>query len=112
MTEHEVGRDSEEVSAFNKTYRDQQPFPYASLNDVLDHFDYVVKLAGVEHVGIGSDYDGVGDSLPIDLKSVADYPNLVRGLMDREYSDSDIKKMLGGNLMRVWKQTEEHAAKH
>jgi membrane dipeptidase len=111
MEEQNVTRDSEAVSTFTKDYREQTPFPYATLSDVLDHFDYVVKLAGIDHVGIGSDYDGVGDSLPIDLKSVADYPNLVRGLLERNYSEDDIRKVLGGNLMRVWKMTEDFAAK-
>jgi membrane dipeptidase len=112
MAAQAVERDSEAVTQFSKSYRDSKPFPYASLTDVLDQFDYVVKLAGVDHVGIGSDYDGVGDSLPVDLKSVADYPNLIRGLLERGYAESDIKKILGGNLMRVWKQTEANAAQH
>ena len=112
MAEKEVERDSEAVTQFTKSYRDNKPYPFASLSDVLDHFDYVVKLAGIDHVGIGSDYDGVGDSLPVDLKSVDSYPNLIRGLLERDYLESDIKKILGSNLMRVWKQTEDYAAKH
>ncbi len=55
--------------------------PYASLDDVLNHFDHVINLVGVDHVGIGSDFDGVGDSLPTDLKDVSAYPNLVEGLL-------------------------------
>jgi membrane dipeptidase len=76
---------------------------------VLDHIDHVVKLIGINHVGIGSDYDGVGDSLPIGLKDVSTYPNLVQGLLDRGYSEGQIKKILGGNTMRVWRQAEEYA---
>jgi membrane dipeptidase len=68
-----------------------------------------VKLIGINHVGIGSDYDGVGDSLPIGLKDVSTYPNLVQGLLDRGYSEGQIKKILGGNTMRVWRQAEEYA---
>ena len=97
---------------FDAMYRAKNPFPFASLEQVLDHIDHVVKLIGIEHVGIGSDYDGVGDSLPIGLKDVSSYPNLVQGLMDRGYSDSDIKKILSGNTLRVWKQAEVYAAKH
>jgi membrane dipeptidase len=82
------------------------PFPYASLDDVLDHFDHVVSLVGVDHVGIGSDYDGVGDSLPAGLKDVSSYPNLVGGLLDRGYSEADIRKILGENLLRVWSEVE------
>ena len=88
------------------------PYPYSTLDEVLDHIDHVVELVGIEHVGIGSDYDGVGDSLPIGLKDVASFPNLVQGLLDREYSRADIEKILSGNLLRVWTQVEEYASKH
>lgn len=86
------------------------PLPFASLDDVLDHFDHVVALTSVDHVGIGSDYDGVGDSLPIGLKDVASYPNLVKGLLERGYSEDDIRKILGENLLRVWTAVEDYAA--
>jgi membrane dipeptidase len=85
--------------------------PYASLDDVLDHFDHVVALVGVDHVGIGSDYDGVGDSLPTGLKDVSAYPNLIEGLLKRGYSEDDIRKILGGNLLRVWEAVEDKALK-
>ena len=81
----------------------------ATLDQVLDHIDHVKELIGVEHIGIGSDYDGVGDSLPVGLKDVSSYPNLVQGLLDRGYTDEEIKMILGGNLMRVWQQVEEYA---
>ena len=86
------------------------PLPFAKLDDVLDHFDHVVKLTGIDHVGIGSDYDGVGDSLPIGLKDVSSYPNLVAGLLRRGYSEDDIRKILGENLLRVWQEVEDYAA--
>ena len=85
------------------------PMPYASLDDVLDHFDHVVALVGVDHVGIGSDYDGVGDTLPTGLKDVSAYPNLVEGLLRRGYSEADIRKILGENLLRVWQAVEDYA---
>ena len=108
-----VKKDGTKLSKdFDAMYRAKNPYPFASLEQVLDHIDHVVKLIGIEHVGIGSDYDGVGDSLPIGLKDVSSYPNLVQGLMDRGYSDSDIKKILSGNTLRVWKQAEVYAAKH
>jgi membrane dipeptidase len=84
--------------------------PYASLDDVLNHFDHVVELVGVEHVGIGSDYDGVGDSLPTGLKDVSAYPNLIEGLLRRGYGEADIRKILGENLLRVWQTVEDYAA--
>ncbi|NNC57538.1 MAG: membrane dipeptidase [Woeseiaceae bacterium] len=86
------------------------PIPYASLDDVLDHFSHVIGLVGIDHVGIGSDYDGVGDTLPIGLKDVSSYPNLVRGLLERGHSESDIRKILGENLLRVWQAVEDYAA--
>ncbi len=85
------------------------PYPYATLDDVLDHIDHVVALTSVEAVGIGSDYDGVGDSLPEGLKDVSSYPNLVRGLLKRGYSEADIRKILGENLLRVWSAVEAYA---
>jgi len=105
-------KDSDEVKAFIEKYRKETPFVYASLEDVLDHFDHVVKLVGINYVGIGSDYDGVGDSLPTSLKDVSSYPNLIEGLLNRGYSDQDVKKILSGNLLRVWKATEEYAKQH
>jgi membrane dipeptidase len=86
------------------------PMPFASLEDVLDHFDHVVDLVGVDSVGIGSDYDGVGDSLPTGLKDVSSYPNLVEGLLRRGYSEADIRKILGENLLRVWTAVGDYAA--
>lgn len=89
-----------------KEYQRQHPTPYATVSDVADHIDHIVQLTGIDHVGIGSDFDGVGDTLPIGLKSVADYPNLVAELLRRKYSDEDIKKICGENLLRVWEQNE------
>jgi len=66
----------------------------------------VVKLVGINHVGIGSDFDGVGDSLPVGLKDVSQYPNLIAELLRRDYRERDIAKILGGNLLRVWQQVE------
>lgn len=100
------------MSAFTAGYMAAYPFPFADLEDVLDHIDHVVELVGVDHVGIGSDYDGVGNTLPTGLKSAADYPNLVEGLLARGYSESDIEKILGGNLMRVWREVETYAEQH
>jgi membrane dipeptidase len=96
---------------YPKIYAEEHgPLPFATLDDVLDHFDHVVQLTGVDHVGIGSDYDGVGDSLPTGLKDVSSYPNLVAGLLRRGYSENDIRKILGENLLRVWQEVEDYAA--
>ncbi len=101
------GEDKAEKIA--KMYRDNNPYPYASLDMVLDHIDHVRDLVGIEHIGIGSDYDGVGDSLPRDLKDVSYFPSLVQGLLNRGYSEKEIKKILSGNFMRVWKAVENYS---
>ncbi len=95
---------------FMTNYRAENPYPYASVDDVADHIDRAVELAGIDHVGLGSDYDGVGDSLPVGLEDASTYPNLVATLLERGYSDADIEKILGTNLMRVWRSVEQHAA--
>jgi len=101
--------DDPRVQAFTQAYRNKHPYPYATVADVADHIDHVVDLVGVDHVGIGSDYDGVGDSLPGGLKDVSTYPNLVAELFRRDYSKTDIRKVLGENFMRVWAQIEAEA---
>ncbi len=85
--------------------------PATSIDAVLDNIDRVVQLAGVDHVGIGSDFDGVNGALASDLRSVADYPALVAGLQRRGYRDADIRKILGGNLLRAWADAERAAAR-
>lgn len=110
--EAEFGADSPELENFEEEYKKNNPFPYANVDTVVEHVDHVVKLVGIEHVGIGSDYDGVGDSLPIGLKDVSTYPNLVQGLLDKGYSEEDIAKILGKNLLRVWSEVEEYASKN
>lgn len=103
--ENSLTDDSEQLDAYReKIFKER--FIYADINDVLDHFDHVRDLVGVNHLGIGSDFDGVGDSLPTGLKSVVDYPNLIAGLLERGYSEVDIEKILGGNLLRVWREVE------
>lgn len=95
--------------SFTTQYFSEHAYPYANLNDVLNHIDHVVALAGIDAVGIGSDFDGVGDTLPVDFKDVSQYPNLVQGLLDRGYKKADIAKILGENLMRVWAAVENFA---
>ena len=81
--------------------------PAVSVSRVTDHIDHIVKLVGIDHVGIGSDFDGV-QAVPADLKSVADLPNLTKELLRRGYSESDIDKILGGNMLRVMETTEKN----
>jgi membrane dipeptidase len=109
--EHGLGDNAEELKQFELEYREKVPFPYATLDDLLAHIDHIVGLVGVDHVGLGSDFEGVGDSLPLGVKDVSGYPNLVQGLRDRGYSEEDIRKIMGENLMRVWAEVEAYAAR-
>ena len=79
--------------------------PPVSLARVVDHIDYIVRLVGIDHVGIGSDFDGM-QAAPADLSSVADLPNLTKELLRRGYSEQDIDKLLGGNMLRVLAEVE------
>jgi membrane dipeptidase len=92
----------EAVVAFKEEWGKENPFPYATVADAANHIDRVVELVGIDHVGFGSDFDGVGDSLPVGLKDASDYPRLIQVLLERGYTDSDIEKISSGNLMRVW----------
>lgn len=113
IEESKFEKNDELQSAFDDLYaRDNGPFPYATLGETLVHFDHVVALVGIDHLGIGSDYEGVGDSLPIGLKDVSSYPNLIKGLLERDYSEDDIRKILGENLLRVWAEVEAYAEQH
>ncbi len=102
-------RGSPEEEALIARYREEHPLIETNVSDVADHIDHVVEIAGVDHVGLGSDFDGVS-ALPVGLEDVSCYPNLVAELLRRGYSDEDIGKVLGGNLMRVWEEAEIHAA--
>ena len=82
---------SEEVKAFRP-----------SLSVLLDHLDYIVKLIGVDHVGLGSDFDGI-EAPPLELNGVQDFPLVTKALLERGYSKKDVKKILGGNFIRVFK---------
>jgi membrane dipeptidase len=107
--DHGVAENSPDAKEHQREYRKGRPFPYASVDDVVNQFDHVIKLVGIDHVGIGTDFDGVGDSLPVGLKDVSDYPVLVAALLKRGYGEEDIAKILGGNLLRVWRQVETYA---
>jgi membrane dipeptidase len=71
------------------------------LSALLDHLDHIVKLIGVDHVGMGSDFDGI-ESPPRELNGVEDYPLITKALLERGYGKKDIKKILGGNFLRVF----------
>jgi len=93
------------LSVLADKYADEVKNNRPPLSAIMDHMDYIVKLAGIDHVGIGSDFDGITSS-PQDLDGVLDYPNLTKAMLERGYSKKDINKVLGGNLLRVLKANE------
>lgn len=98
--------DSREAVTYEEKIRDEHPI--GSVADVADHIDHVVDLVGVEHVGLGSDFDGVF-ALPEGLQDASGYPNLVAELLRRGYTDDEIQQILGENLLRVWEEVEQVA---
>ncbi len=109
--ENQLAENDPKVEAFMDEHRAANPTVYADVSDVVAHIDHVVAIAGIDHVGLGSDFDGVGDSLPTGLKDASEIPNLIRALLEAGYSDDDVRKILSGNLMRVWKDVDEAAAR-
>jgi membrane dipeptidase len=106
---HDIKPGSDEAREYRKQYRETNPFPFADVSDVSDHIDHVVSLVGVDYVGFGSDFDGLGDSLPTGLKDVSMYPNLIQELLERGYSEEDIRKIAYRNVFRVWREVERVA---
>ena len=80
--------------------------PRPPFKSLIDHIDHIAKIAGVDHVGLGSDFDGVSGALPQGMDSAADLPKVTQALLERGYSAEDIKKILGGNVLRVFQQVE------
>ncbi len=90
------------------TWDESHPAPRATISDVADHIEHVRDVAGIEHVGIGSDFDGIEDT-PEGLEDVSTFPGLFAELARRGWSDADLAKLAGGNLLRVMRQAEETA---
>lgn len=90
-------------------WKREHPMPRVTLSEVADHIEHVAKVAGVDHVGIGSDFDGVGGHLPAGLEDVSTYPALLAELMRRGWSDADCRKVAGENMLRVMTRAEEVA---
>src|SRR5580698_3417185 len=80
--------------------------PRPPLKSLIDHIDHIAKVAGIDHVGLGSDFDGVSGATPQGIDSAADLPKITQALLDRGYSADDIKKILGGNILRVFREVE------
>jgi membrane dipeptidase len=109
LAEHNLSFTDSAAQAYIKAVRDTAALPTVTVEDVVAHIDHVKKLVGVDYVGIGSDFDGVSGELPVGLSDVSMYPNLIYELLKRGYSDEDIRKICGDNLMRVWASVEKVA---
>jgi membrane dipeptidase len=121
--EPEVGKQIEELKAKNKAAGKETPqaeiekiqreaassIPRPPLSLLIDHIDHIAKVAGVDHVGLGSDFDGINGQLPEGIDSPADLPKITAALMARGYSAEDCRKILGGNLLRVMREVEQTA---
>jgi membrane dipeptidase len=81
--------------------------PRPPLKALIDHIDHIAKVAGIDHVGLGSDFDGVSGATPQGIDSAADLPKITQALLDRGYSADDIRKILGGNTLRVFREAEQ-----
>jgi len=101
-------RESARVDEAMQRWRAANPQPRATLAQVADHIDRIRKLAGIDHIGIGSDFDGI-TSVPLGLEDVSKYPDLTAELLRRGYSRNDVKKTLGLNVLRVMRKVEEIA---
>ena len=100
--------DEKEFQAALDQYRKDNPIPRGTIHDVVDHIEHIIKVAGIDHVGIGSDFDGI-DSTPEGLEDVSKYPLITQELLNRGYKPEQIRKVLGGNFMRVFRAVEKAA---
>jgi membrane dipeptidase len=101
-------RDEHEFEMAWRRWKDAHPIPKGTVSTVVDHIDYIRRVAGIDHVGLGSDYDGVG-IMPEQLEDVSGYPFITQELLNRGYTEPEIQKVLGGNLLRVLRRAEEVA---
>jgi membrane dipeptidase len=99
-----------QYNALPEEQKRQQPAPRATMTQVADHIDHMRKIAGINYIGIGSDFDGI-TTVPQNLEDVSKYPVLVAELLRRGYSKEDVKKILGQNVLRVMRQVEQVAAR-
>ncbi len=100
-----------EVRARLQAWEQQNPRPKATVADIADHIDHLVRVAGIDHVGVGSDFDGIGGDSPVGLPDVSSYPVLFAELLRRGYSQGDLEKIAGKNLLRAMKEMEAVAAR-
>jgi membrane dipeptidase len=109
LAENKLSRSDPRAQQYIEEYTAKNT-PFPTVARVADHFDHVVRLVGIDYVGLGSDYDGVGDSLPTGLKDVSMFPNLFAELLRRGYSKEDLEKICYKNIFRVWQAVEDFAS--
>ena len=97
------------VTSGMATWDEANPLPLATISDMADHIDHVRRLAGIDHIGIGGDYDGMPTG-PVGMEDVSGYPALFTELARRGYSQADLEKISFGNMMRVMRGAEAFAA--
>ncbi len=102
-------RDASQLDAVRDDWEPAHPQPTATLAQVADHVEHVREVAGLDHVGIGGDYDGTPD-VPVGLEDVSAYPNLFAELARRGWSESDCRALAGANLLRALRAAEAYAA--
>jgi membrane dipeptidase len=96
----------EDTQRFDVEWLEKNKIPRPPLKSLIDHIDHVAQVAGIDHVGLGSDSDGV-DFLPAGMDSAADLPKIRQALLDRHYSPDDVDKIMGGNMLRVFLAVEQ-----
>jgi len=108
--ETQYGKDQDAIAKERARYRAKHPILPGTVEDVVDHIEHIIQVAGIDYVGLGSDYDGI-PVVPRQLEDVSCYPVLTQSLLDRGYTEEDIHKIMSGNILRVIQECEEVAAR-
>jgi membrane dipeptidase len=101
----------QEKDDYTERYWREHPLERVHVSDVASHIEHVIELVGIDYVGLGSDFDGVGPNLPVGLEDASCYPNLIYELLKKGLAEEDLEKICSGNLLRVWSQVEKVAHK-
>jgi len=108
IAEHGGGFDSPGLKERIALFYEENPEVETGVGNVVDHIEHVINLVGIDHVGLGSDFDGIM-STPTGLEDVSGYPNIIEELLRRGYGEEEIRKICGENLLRVWAEVERVA---